>query len=549
MAFIALTTAETDAKSPIDDRLWEKVKDNFDDLDSRVVLAGAVPYVFEVMGRLSDLSYLKRSIASTILNEEYTPSRCRYSQKLSGTSGTLAFDIRKHTSPRTPITEIAHQYTALTSSISRATSGLATQSVARWVPQISTQSIAYAEAAVNVSSIILLGSNLVLYNLASSIATNLLVGDSVLFAGCTNGANNGAFVIVEIGQGGGNNVVITNASGVAQTGAAGTVQSKIMSYNFTNPVDTAYAAGRAHTFASHTTGANNGTLTIYAINQSGNNIWVKNATGATQAGVAGTVDSNYWRYNFSGAAPADFVVGETIFATGHTSALNDGSAMIIIAANSGGNNLILYNTAGVVQGGVAGTVHTERFAYNMPSDPSTLNDGTFTVKQVTASAVVILNSAGITQGASGGTLYTTKKLVKFSSDQSANYTTDSYIEMKDCVSEFYNYRDVFAPHRVVQVNRGGGANYNVVIDITDAVRVSAPAQSSPAGYVQTEMKSIFDTASPTLAADVSGLEPNQNIVGTSVDLLADAIPAQTPLMLYVTEVQAGDPRDLTVSLR
>jgi hypothetical protein len=124
-------------------------------------------------------------------------------------------------------------------------------------------------------------------------------------------------------------------------------------------------------------------------------------------------------------------VGHNLFTTGHTSALNDGTFDVKEINASAGTNLIIYNASGVVQAGVAGNV------------------------------------------------YTTRKLVKFASDQSATYTTDSYIEMAGTASSEYNYADTIAPFRVVEVNRGGGANYNVVVELA-----TATAQANPAGFVQ-----------------------------------------------------------------
>jgi hypothetical protein len=564
MAFEALTLAETDAKSPMDDRLWAKVSANFNDLDSRVVTALVSPFTFELQGRLSLINTfpLRRSFANAMVTKEFTPSLARYALKKSGTSGTLTFDLRKHTSPKTPITEIAHQYSGATQSIARRTAAVSTQSITRATPQISTQSITHAKAAINVSSIINVGTNLWQYNLASALDSDNLVGDPIVLASCNAGGNNGTFTIVEVGRCGGNNFTVSNASGVAQTTAAGTAQPKIMSYNFTNPVDSNFSAGEAATFASHTSGVNDGLLTIYAINQSGNNIWVKNSTGALQAGVAGTADTNRMKFNLSAAAlSADFVVGESATTASHTTGANNGT-FVIKALNSGGNNLVIYVSAGgATQGGAVGTIDTNRWKYSMLVDPtgsisvghnlfttghtSALNDGTFDVKEINASAgtnLIIYNASGVVQAGVAGNVYTTRKLVKFASDQSATYTTDSYIEMAGTASSEYNYADTIAPFRVVEVNRGGGANYNVVVELA-----TATAQANPAGFVQVEMKSVFSTAQ-AISADVTKLTANQNLSGQTTQLNATVIPANTVIMLYVTNAMAGEPENLTVSL-
>ena len=566
MPFVAFAAAEVDAKSPIDDAFTEKMKENFDDLDSRVVAAGAKVYALELHGKLSYMSTWQRSVCMGIVNDAFSPSQCRFLLKKSGSSA-LGFDIRRHTSPNTVITEIAHQYSAATSSIAQQGSALNTQSIARFVAQISTQSITHAKAAKNTQSVVVLGyvdglgENMVQYNLDATIDSDTIIGDSFVAASHTSADNDGTFVIVEKNRNGGNNVVVQNSLGTTQTGVAGTIQEKIMSYNYTNPVSTTgFVAGYSHDFAAHTSSANDGDLPVYAINQSGNNVWVKNAAGVTQGGVAGTMDTNFWTFALSGAASStDYIVGEYAKTASHSSGGNNAGALKIIAVNSGGNNLVLYNTSGAVQGGVAGTINTNRWKYAVPSDPTTnvtagdtmymyghtdpLNDGTFTIKEVTAALVIVYNESGVAQGGAVGSVYTTKKLIKFSSDQSAVYTTSSYVELFGCTdSEYYNLKTTRAPFRVLQVNRGGGANYNIVID-----HVTAVSQASPGGFVVTEMKSIFNTA-PTLAASLTGLAPNRNVVGSSTDLIGSSIAAGTPVYLYVTSWPSGDPQDLTVTI-
>lgn len=561
MAFVAITTAEADAKSPMDDTLWGKVKDNFDDLNSRVVTAGNSPFVWEIHGKLATIRNFKRSIAFGLVNKEFTPSICRFMLKKSGTSGTLSFDIRKHTAPLTPITGIDYQFSDSTLSVARV-SGASTQSIARSTAQISTQSISFAKAAANVTSIIqVIGTNLWRYNLDSTPDADWVIGKSVTFASCTTPANNGTFVIVEVNQSGYPSVVVTNASGVAQTSAAGTCQLKLMSYNFTNPVSSEFAAGESALFASHSDAANDGTLPVYAVNSGGNNLLVFNASGVAQGGAAGNTNVLRWKFAFSAlASTTNFVVGEKAHMTTHTSGGNNGD-FTITAVNLGGNNVTVYNTAGVAQGGAAGATDTNRWKYSLTNDPSAQitagdtvrlsshtssnNDGTFTVKEVNNSAgtnVVVYNTSGVAQVGAAGLTATTKKLVKFLSDQSAVYTTDSYIEMQGCASGLYNFAGGREPFRVLQVNRGGGANFNVVIDAP-----TASSQASPAGLVAVEMKSIF-TVAPSLSASVTALSANENIKGTSTDIAATVIDAQTPLMLYLTSVMSGDPQDLTVSI-
>lgn len=565
MAFISLSLETTDAKSPIDDDLWKKVKDNFDDLNSRVIAAGAKLVPFQAAGKLSQVSDQRRSVDVIFVNDEFLPSRVRWALKRSGLTGNFAFDIRKHTSPNTSIASIAHQYSASTQSIAQTGTPISTQSISRHVAQIATQSITHAKAAKNIQSIVLLGdlddigNSLVQYNLNTTVDADTVIGDGIVFAGCSNAANDGTFTIVEKNRSGGNNVVISNGSGVAQAAAAGTGQLKIMSYNFTNPVDPFFGAGFSHLFSGHTAGANNGTFLVYALNSGGNNLWVKNNAGVTQGGAVGAADSNAWRFVFSLAVDTtNYVVGEKAKTSSHSSGGNNAGALEIIAVNSGGNNLVLYNPNGVVQGGIAGTTNTNRWTYAMPSNPNAdisvgdnvflsghttpANDGTFAAKQVTTGAVIIYNEAGVAQGGAAGTLATSRKVISFTSDQSAVYSTLSYIEMRGVVDDSYNTFYTRSPFQVVQVNRGGGANFNVVIE-----NAAGAAQPTPSGFIHSEMRSIFN-ASPSFPAEAIGLQPEENVQGTSTDLIAAAIPAGTPLMLYITEWQGGDPRDLSVFL-
>jgi hypothetical protein len=559
MTYTPFTADEIDAKSPIDEAFTGKMNDNFEDLDSRLTAAGNSPFHREFTGRLRLLAGYKRAAGSMITHQSFTPAIVRYNLKQSGLTGTIAFDIRKHSQVNVPITGIDHQYTAATQSVGNIAPALATQSITRTASQISTQTITHAKAALNVQSIVSLGGDYWLYNFDSAPDSDYSVGDSILFASCSSGGNNGTFSIVEKNRSGGSNVVISNASGVAQTTPAGTGQLKIMSYNFTNPVNSEFTVGESAIFASHTTGANNGTLAIYKVNQGGNNIWVKNSTGATQGAAAGTTDVARWRYTFlSAPSSTDFVVAEKAKMASHTTGANNGN-FTITAVNA--LSIDVYNTAGVAQGGAAGTVNTNRWTYSMPTDPSSqvsasqtvyftghtssANDGTFTVKQVNRSSlnnIVVYNESGVTQAGVAGTVEHTRKLIKFSSDQSASFTTDSYVEMWGVVSGLYNFATGREPFRVLQVNRGGGSNYNIVID-----NAGAPSQTNPAGFVMSEMKSIL-TAPVSISASVTGNSPNLNLAGQSTNVVASVVASNTPLGIYFSSIMTGDPKDLLIVL-
>lgn len=556
----SIALSQVDAKSPVDDNLMTSIKYDLEYLDG-LFSGGNYNFSFGLDGQLIGAAGFYRAVDIVPLYKEYIPNVCRVGLRKSGTSGNLTIDIRKHIEVKIPITGIDHQFEAATQSIANVAPALATQSITLATASIATQSITFAKSAINVSSIILIGSNRVRYNLASSPDSDYAIGDSITFAGCTSAANNGTFTIVEINQSGASNIVIVNASGVAQTAAAGTAQLQLMSYNFTNPVSSEFVSGESAIFATHTSANNNGTLAIFKTNQAGNNIWVKKSNGVTQAGVAGTVQCARWVYTYSAPVSSpDFTVGEKAKMASHTTAANNGN-FTITALNSGGFNIVVYNTAGVLQGGVAGTANTNRWIYSFAGLPITsftvgetaqleshttaANNGLFEVKQINRSSlfnIVIYNESGVVQGAPAGFTRHTKKLIKFASDQSANFTTSSFIEMVGTVSGFYVKNDGRLPFQVLQINRGGGSNYNVVV-----LCAGAPSQASPAGYVQTEMKSIFNTL-PTLTPDVTSLEANEWLQGSFTDFVAGSISAGSTLGLYILEMPDGDPQTLRVTL-
>lgn len=561
-----ISSTQTDCQSPIDDTLMDSIRLNLDYLES--ALAGSSKNIFQwkVNGKLGKLNYFKQAIDSASPYEAFTPKGCRAALRNSGYSGNVTIDILRHKKLTLPITAINAKSRFATQSIARMNVGLSTQSISLATAAVNTQSISHAKGTINISSIINVTGTLWRLNLASAPDSDYLVGDSITVASATSGGNNGTFTIVEVNQSDYSSIVVNNPSGVAQTGAAGTVQLKLMSYNQTNPVNTTYfAAGLSFIAASHTTGANNGTFTIRKINQSGNNIWVMNSTGATQAGVAGTCTTACWSYNMSSAVSSTgYVVGETATTASHTTGANNG-VFTIIAVNAGGNNLVLYNTAGVAQGGVAGTIASNRWIYTalsartstvtigdrfkMTSHTSSANDGTFTVVDVDQGGganfnVVVHNSAGVAQGGVAGTSTSELKLVKFASDQSAVFSTGiSYIEILGAVSGYYNRSRNKFLYLVQAQNFGGGSNYNAVIKEIDGAE-----QDSPAGFVAVEGRSLF-TAPQTIAASAHQFIGDSWVVSNFTSALTlDSISQTEVLGLYCLGVQTGEMEDLSVTL-
>ncbi len=555
-----IAASQTDAKSPVDDNLMDSIRLDLDYLDS-LFATGAAIFTWNLNGPMNAMRAYKKAVDTVPLFGSFQPGFIRVNLKKSGQSGTFQFDIRKHTKPNSPIIGVDHQYEGATTAISNVAPALATQSVTRSAPQILTQSISVAKATLSIQSIIFLGENKWRYNLNTAPDVDWVVGKSILISGASNALNNGTFELVEKSNAGFASIVVRNNSGVAQTGVAGTIQLQLFSYNFANPVSTEFVAGELFLSAAHSTAANNGSLEIYKINQAGNNIWVFNSTGVVQAGVAGTSDTNRWSYGLlSPSSSPDFTLGEKAKMTGHTNPLNNGN-FTVTALNLTTSNVVVYNAVGIVQGGVAGTINTNRWIYSLPTDPTTqvsssetvqlelhtaaANNGIFTVLQVNRSAVnnvVIYNESGVAQGGAAGFVRHTRKLVKFASDLSAFYSTLSFIEMAGLPDGKFNYADQKIPLQVLEVNRGGGSNYNVVLDVPSGL-----TQASPAGYVMIESKSIF-TSTPSMDVDTTSLEPNQFLIQTFTNIVPGLIPAQTPLGLYILNVPTGQAEDLTITL-
>jgi len=569
MAFIVILPSQVDAKSPVDDTLMQTIKTDLDDLDARFLAVKTFDYEFKINGPIANLpagTYRKRLDGGPVMAAQ-TFTRARLFLEVPGVSGDLEVDVRKYKTPNTVITALTRQYSAAISSITQIAPALATQSISRFVTQVATQSISRWKASINISSIILLGGNLVRINLASAVDTDWLITDSITIAGATAGANNVTANIVRINDDGGNNIVITNASGVAQTGAVGTISLNAWAYNYVNPVDTnGFVAGESAIFASHTTAANNGTFAIYAVNSGGNNLIVKNSAGVAQAGVAGTLDTARWKYVYSIAVVNDFVVGEKARMASHSTAANNGD-FTIVALNSGGNNIVVYNTAGVAQGGVAGTANTTRWIYALPTDPTAsfsvgqnfvatgattaANNGTFPVKQINRGAVnnlVISNVNGVTQVGAVGTLVHSRMLISFSSDQSAVYTIAAAAPSRINVTGTVSSANT-GEFTVLEINRGGGANYNVVVDNAAGVE-----QASPAGRINFESRSIFvnrpKLSLPTSTYNSTNRDMQYNVrTAGGGDFNAEAtVAANTILMMEFVSIPSGAPSDVTIQL-
>lgn len=554
-AFEAITLEQLDKKSPVDDVLMTAIGEDLYYLKAQIENSGSGVFSFAVNGNLAVLrdSLPFRRIDAAYVSTGQTLQNSAVILEIPGTSGTLEIDIRKYRTPDSPIESISHVYSQSINSITRAGSAGSTQSIAKATAQISTQSISYWKTTVNIDSIIYIGGNLWRYNLAAAIDADWQAGDSVVFASCTNAANDGVFEIVRVNDDDDgaftvNNVIVYNASGVAQTSAAGTVDLLAMAYTFTNPVSSEFVVGESARFASHTSAANDGDFEIYAVNDGGNNIVVKNAAGVEQGAAAGTADALRWTYTLGATASTDLVVGETALFASHTSSGNDGNLPLTAVS---GSTVTVYNVNGAIQGGIAGTVDSNRWIYALPTDPSssfsvgqsfkadsttsTANSGTFVIVEVDRSAssnLVIHNESGVTQAGAVGTLSHTRRIISFASDLSAVYSTASRVYITNTPDANYS-SDEFD---VVEVNRGGGANYNIVIDYEDGA-----VQSSPAGRVSFESRSVFSTT-PTITTHRDIRTTTAGVLDTTEKTIA----AGRILYMEILQLPIGSPENLTV---
>jgi hypothetical protein len=558
-----ISPTQTDAKSPVDDNLMDSIRINLDFLDTQIT-GGSALFNFNINGPLRLASNLKGEAQDTaIYFTEFAAGICRAVLKKSGTGGKLKFDLRKAITPKTPITGIESLFIGNTQSIARVATPLSTQSITRATSTITTQSIVYAKSTLNIESITELGLGLFKYNFTgSNLDADYVLGKKILVNGSTDPLNDGVFEIIEINNSGFPSIVVSNPAGVEQTGSGGTVNLLLFSYNFINPANTDFEIGEDAFFASHLPG-NNGLIEIYKRNELGNNLWVFNENGAEEPAPVGTVDAERWVFTQISPVNNDhFVVGENALLEAHTDPSNNGLKKIV-DVNRTGNNVVIYNSGGIVQGGAAGTTGSNRWVYSLSTDPSVdisagdgvflsghtqvENDGLFNVlivNTLSLNNLVIYNESGIAQAGVLGTSRTTLKKVKFLSDQSAIYTTDtSFIEMEDTVSGLYRrapWKDQF---KVLDVNYGGGANYNVVIDGQDF-----PEQETPSGFVHQEMKSIF-LAPPEETISTIGNTADRTIrLQSSNFVAANVLPSET-LYLYLLEIPEGTPRDLTVWLQ
>lgn len=559
-----IALSQVDAKSPVDDNLMTSIKYDLEYLDVSSSVNTPFDYEFKINGSLANLitNESKRRLDGVFVTIDKTLSKARLFLKKAGSSGDLEIDIRKYNNQSKPIKSLLSQYNGSINSITQVAPSISTQSISLFTPTIATQSVQRWKPTINISSITLMGNNLVRINLTSAIDADWIVGNSITISGAANAANNITTNIIKINDDGQNNIIITNALGVEQTTATGNIGLNKWAYIYVNPVvSNGFVSGESVVFSGHTNINNNGTFAIYAINQSGNNIIVENQAGIAQAAIAGSAQTTRWLYAFLAPVSSDFVVGESARMSSHTNALNNGD-FVIRLLNFSGNNIIVSNNNGVAQGGAAGSANTTRWVYALPTDPSSeilindsiivsgatssANNGVFVVKQVnrlSVNNVVVSNISGTTQAGASGTLASTKKIVTFFSDQSSVYSTESRIKIENTSNASHD-----GEFDVLEVNRGGGGNYNVVI-----TNPTIKEQSSPLGRVAFESKSIFvnrlklslpsnfynaTNRDMQFVATTSSSDFNSNAVVVSGDILAAEF----------VSIPSGNPSDVIIQL-
>lgn len=521
---------------------------------------GSAVFQWNVNGPLSLIGSTAKRVDGSILYQSLTPAAAKLTCKRTGTSGTLDVDVRTHQSLNAPISSIASLFSAAISSITAPLASIATQSIARHTAQISTQSISRAKSTLNIQSIIKVqGTDQWKYNLTGALLdSDYSIGSSVLIAGATSGANNGTFVITDVNNGNNPSITVTNAAGVAQAGIAGTLDLQLWSYNYASAVSTDYVAGDSVLTAAHTTGANDGTFTLYKVNQGGNNFWIYNASGVVQAGVAGNANNFLWRYSYAALANATyFVVGESAKFAGHTTGANNGNFPIRFI-NSGGNNIVVYNSSGVAQAGVAGNALPNRWNINFGTDPSAIisaqdsvrvegsgtavNNGLWVAKIIVTNTVTVYDTsfAMAAQGASGTGYHTKYKLTLFVDPATLSITTASRLELKGTPTTAWEETDLKIGYQVLAVG---------AMDVTfvDTAALLADIVSSPAGFIAIESKSIF-SARPTIAAGKVGLFEKE-LQTASATVIGAAIAANTWLGVWVmSNFTAGLSKDFSLTL-
>lgn len=580
MAYVYVPNTDIDFKSPIDETLMLQMRDNDEFLLASISAGGTPsPLQFKVNG---PLAVLRGQITSNIdngnqidgamISEVQGWSRVRLGLRKSGSGGKVRIDIKRHRRVNHAITSIAHQLELTTQSVGRLGTAINTQAITLRTPTISTQAIVRTKAQINIQDIISLGSNRWRLNLEGGVLLDAdwLAGQKAVISGATNGTNNKEITIDYTNEDGHPSLIFTSVTGVNELNSPGVVNLQMFTYTFVNPVIAAgFALGESAIFAAHTTAANNGTFAIVRINDGGNNIIIYNTTtGAIpQAGVVGTVQSTRWVYTYLTAVlTTDYVVGESVLTATHTTPANNGT-FVIRAINDGGNNLVVTNVAGVAQAGAVGTSNTNRWIYTFTPDPSlsiavgdlisgfshTAGGNNIVgldvkeLKRLALNNLIVYNVNGVLQAGAAGSVRSEKMIISFISSQAASYLINrSLITIKNAFD--VNNNKVYLP--VIQIDRGGGANYNVTVKNPAALTSAASlTQAYPMGQVDYESRSLFSTLPEISVSSVTSSSDEPCFGGSGAVFYAGTVLTDSIISLDVIELPTGLPQDLSVDLK
>lgn len=548
MPFTVIAPSQVAAKAPVDDLLMGTIKDDLDYLLSAIGASNVQIFDFRANGNLRKLPFTKngtgmfrnrnfsgvrsptdtsavdygigvaKRIDGIIVAKTQTLTRSKLYLGRPGIGGSLIVDLRKYTPTGTTIKKIESVFedTQLGSAVTAST--FTAQTITHSTPTINTQSIASWKAALNVQGVIpFVGWNLQSYRqieLDTAPDSDWKVGDSITLSGTAS--NDGTYVIVDLNRQGGPNIVVAGA-GTEENTPAGTATLLAWVYTYANPINAGFVAGENVEFLAHTTGGNNGVFKIYATNLAGNNIIVKNVNGAAQAGVAGNAGNQRWVFAAPGAIlSTDFVVGEKFRSFGGSS--RNRGFFVIVAVNTAGNNVTIINTnaaGGVVAAAPSCTVDCLHFIFDTNLDPSsevtvgdyaTLDDGAGSViirkvvelNHLAVNSVVVYSPTNELSGMTAQIVRSALTKIEFYTDQSSVYSAGDRIEVTDTQDKtlLFVEKNFDGDYNVVAVNHGGGANYNVVIDLNalNGGFIQTPlVQHGECGQILAKSVSLFST--------------------------------------------------------
>jgi len=557
--FVDVPDTDVDFKSPIDEFLMTTMRNNdrYNKCKAEeAAISGGGNIEFKVNGNFNILELGSNpdnglDLDGGFVSQPATLSRCALFILKQGAGGQMTFDVKRSIYLEIPINQIKNIFNANTQSVARGSAALDTQTIVNAEATQNSQLISFAYNAENIESIVQIqGASQFQINFDPDSVTLdediWAVGNYFILDGATIPGNNGVFEIQQINRCGGVNVVIENLSGASEIPTGATAKPNFAKYFYTTAIPSNFVPGESAVFAGHTDPTNDGTFEMFDKNVGGNNLIVKKGAVALveQVGIAGTVDSLRWKYSFLNNVNDAFVVGEQAVFSAHTDPLNDGSFEIKEKNVDSGFNVIVYNTAGVAQPGISGTVETNRFVYALDADPdgffvvgdqmvaaghdNAVNDGTFTlvdVKYLGNNNVVVYNASGVQQLTPNGTVDHLQKAIIFRNDQSLNFQNGKSFVLVNDTANPGNEGEFL----VVDQNRAAVSQFNVIVEMPTFVE-----QLGDAGCITKETRSIFnDGAQQVQVFQDRQVEVFENNINTSL------LGENTTLTLDVTEAPSN----------